>query len=160
MSFLSVENLHVSYKREDKNFIENKSGKGNILKCLVQKSLNENVDNNIIDSLDDVNVAESTKIKIRDIFNDKSVDNAEISSVIFDIINGMNILETHKGENLDIWNNNIKKDIYSIYNELDDKYLLETMNLFFMHAINHRLFNYSVYNDWKNNFYKIGDYYD
>lgn len=149
-----------SYKREDKNFIENKSGKGNILKCLVQKSLNENVDNNIIDSLDDVNVAESTKIKIRDIFNDKSVDNAEISSVIFDIINGMNILETHKGENLDIWNNNIKKDIYSIYNELDDKYLLETMNLFFMHAINHRLFNYSVYNDWKNNFYKIGDYYD
>ncbi|MEI0551401.1 ATP-binding protein [Brachyspira intermedia] len=146
-----------SYKIEDKNFIESKSSKGNILKCLAQKSLNENVDNNIIDSLDDVNIAESTKIKIRDIFNDKSVDNAEISSVIFDMINGMNILETHKGENLDIWNNNIKKDIYSIYNELDDKYLLETMNLFFMHAINYRLFNDSVYNDWKNNFYKIGN---
>ncbi|EKV58320.1 ATP-binding protein [Brachyspira hampsonii] len=145
------------YKREDKNFIENKSSNGNILKCLLQKSLNENFDKNIIDSLNDVNVAESTKIKIRDIFNDKSVDNAEISSVIFDMINGMNILETHRGENLDIWNNNIKKDIYSIYNELDDKYLLETMNLVFMHAINHRLFNDSVYTDWKNNFYKIGN---
>ena len=146
-----------SYKREDKNFTESKSSKGNILKCLVQKSLNENIDNNIIDSLDDVNVSESSKINIREIFNSAKIDNAKLSSVIFDILNGDNLLSSNQGyTDFQIWHNHIIRDIENTYNELDGKYALEAMNLMLMHASIIGIFKVEEYNNWIEQFCRGG----
>lgn len=145
------------YKREDKNFIENKSSKGNILKGLVQKSLNENIDSNIISSLDDVNIAESAKINIREIFNSERIDNAKLSLAVYDILNGGDLLISNQ-EYTDskIWHNNIIRDIENIYNGLDRKYILESMNLMLMHANNIGICKIDKYSDWIENFYNKG----
>lgn len=145
------------YKREDKNFIENKSSKGNMLKCLVQKSLNENIDSNIISSLDDVNIAESVKINIREVFNSERVDNAKLSLAVYDILNGGDLLISNQ-EYTDskIWHNNIIRDIENIYNGLDRKYILEAMNLILMHASNIGICKINKYSDWIENFYNKG----
>lgn len=145
------------YKREDKNFIENKSSKGNILKCLVQKSLNENIDSNIISSLDDVNIAESAKINIREIFNSERIDNAKLSLAVYDILNGSDLLISNQ-EYTDskIWHNNIIRDIENIDNGLGRKYILESMNLMLMHSSNIGICKIDKYSDWIKNFYNKG----
>ena len=157
-----VDNYNVTkdvkfYKVEDKNFIENKSSKANMLKCLVQKSLNENIDNSIIDSLDDINIAESVKINIREVFNSERVDNAKLSLAVYDILNGSDLLISNQ-EYTDskIWHNNIIRDIENIYNGLDRKYILEAMNLILMHANNIGICKIDKYSDWIENFYNKG----
>ncbi|WP_297295596.1 ATP-binding protein [uncultured Brachyspira sp.] len=146
-----------SYKIEDKKFIENKSSKGNILKCLVQKSLNENIDTNIISSLNDVNIAESVKINIREVFNSERIDNLKLSSAVYDILNGSDLLAVNKYyTNCEIWHSNIIRDIENTYNDLDSKYALEGMNLMLKHAISIGVFRVNVYNDWVEQFYRGG----
>ncbi|WP_232473332.1 ATP-binding protein [Brachyspira sp. SAP_772] len=146
-----------SYKIEDKNFIENKSSKGNILKCLVQKSLNENIDSNIISSLDDINIAESAKINIREIFKSERIDNAKLSLAVYDILNGSDLLISNQEyTDFQIWHNNIIRDIENIDNGLDRKYILEAMNLMLMHSSNIGICKIDKYSDWVENFYNKG----
>ena len=119
--------------------------------------MNENIDNNIIDSLDDVNVSESSKINIREIFNSAKIDNAKLSSVIFDILNGDNLLSSNQGyTDFQIWHNHIIRDIENTYNELDGKYALEAMNLMLMHASIIGIFKVEEYNNWIEQFCRGG----
>ncbi|MDO6993457.1 ATP-binding protein [Brachyspira innocens] len=146
-----------SYKREDKNFIENKSTKGNILKCLVQKSFNENIDKNIIDSLDDINIAESAKINIREILSNENTDKSKLSLAVYDILNGADLLASNKVyTDFEIWHNNIFRDITNMNNELDSKYALEAMNLMLIHASFIGFFRIDAYNNWVEKFHKGG----
>ena len=157
ISYYNVIEDGKSYKREDKNFTENKSSKGNILKCLVQKSLNENVDNNIIDSLDDINIAESAKINIREVLNSGRIDNSKLSLSVYDILNGTDLLSSNKGyTDFQIWHNHIIRDIENTYNELDGKYALEAMNLMLMHASIIGIFKAEEYNNWIEQFCRGG----
>lgn len=162
IEYYSSDDIKI-YKKKDDNFFKNKKNANNLLKYLVSKSLNEKIEltnEEILSVIYNSNIPTYTKFEIMNFISKDDFNNDKLSYIIYNIIDGSELLRKAKSSsNIEKWNDIIKSNIFNDLNEFDKHHIKEILNFLLVEAIKQNEIQENFYIEWNKKFYK-GDYYD
>lgn len=146
------------YKNKDNDFFVNKRISNDLLKYLISKSLNEKLDLNneeILTAINNSNIPTYLKLKIKKIVDNDKFNEDELSNIVYNVVDGNNILRIAKDStNLESWNNIIQSNIFGDSNEFNKRHIKEFMNFILMEARKNGYIKEIIYKEWNEKIYK------
>lgn len=159
IEYYSSDDIKI-YKKKDDNFFKNKKNANNLLKYLVSKSLNEKIEltnEEILSVIYNSNIPTYTKFEIINFISKEDFNNDKLSYIIYNIIDGSELLRKAKSSsNIEKWNDIIKSNIFNDLKEFDKHHIKEILNFLLIEAIKQKEIQENFYIEWNKKFYKGG----
>ena len=157
IEYYSYDDIKI-YKNKDDDFFKNKKNTNNLLKYLISKSLNEELyldREEILSIIDDANIPIYLKFQIKEFIEKNEINKDELSNIIYNIIDGNNILRVAKAStNLENWNNIIQSNIFSNSNDFNKRHIKEVINFILIESVKKGIVKEIHYKNWSEKFYK------